>query len=209
MKILFIFRRDFRINDNTGLNYCMSIKDAIIYPIFIFTPEQIDKNKYKSDNCVQFMIESLIELNKSINITFCHGNIESVIEDIVNKNNIDIICTNTDYTPYSIKREQLIKKLATKLEIETKIFHDILLFEPGTIKTSSNLYYQKFTPFYNTTIKMKVNEPVTMKHNNIKNSDTKYKITTIKMKTFFTSNPSCNVHGGRNNAIKIINSIKR
>ena len=208
MRILFIFRRDFRINDNIGLNYCMSMKDAIIYPIFIFTPEQIDKNKYKSDNCVQFMIESLIELNKSIDITFCHGSIESVIEDIVNKNNIDMICANTDYTPYSIKREQLIKKLANKLEIETKIFHDVLLFEPGTVKTATNLYYQKFTPFYNTVIKMKVDEPITMKHNNIKNCDTKYKINTTKMKTFFISNPSCNVHGGRNNAIKIINSIK-
>jgi deoxyribodipyrimidine photolyase len=126
-----------------------------------------------------------------------------------NKNKIDIICTNTDYTPYSIKREKHIKDLANKLKIETQIFHDILLFEPGTIKTSSNQYYQKFTPFYNTVIKNKVNEPVTLKNNNIKNCDTKYKITNNKMKTFYTSNPLCNVHGGRNNAIKIIDSITR
>ena len=80
MRILFIFRRDFRSIDNIGLNSC---KNHEIYPVFIFTPEQIEnKNKYKSDNCVQFMIESLIELKKHINITFCYGHLEEVIEDI-------------------------------------------------------------------------------------------------------------------------------
>jgi len=35
---------------------------------FIFTPEQIDasKNNYKNDNCVQFMIESLKDLDKQL-----------------------------------------------------------------------------------------------------------------------------------------------
>jgi deoxyribodipyrimidine photolyase len=38
-------------------------------PIFIFTPEQINpkKNKYFSNNSVQFMIESLHELSNDIN----------------------------------------------------------------------------------------------------------------------------------------------
>ena len=38
-----------------------------IIPIFIFPPEQIDpkKNKYFSDNLVQFMCESLEELNEA------------------------------------------------------------------------------------------------------------------------------------------------
>ena len=208
MRILFIFRRDFRINDNIGLNYCASIKDAIIYPIFIFTPEQIDKNKYKSNNSVQFMITSLIELTKHINITFCHGDIDSVIKDIVNENKIDLICTNTDYTPYAIKRDEHIKTLATKLNIESKIFHDILLFEPGTIKTQTDVYYQKFTPFYNTVIQIKVKKPTTIMS---RGSYCKsiYTITKNTMKTFFNFNPDIRVHGGRSNAVKIINSITK
>ena len=63
---LFIFRRDLRIIDNNGLNllneYCKNI-----YTIFIFTPEQVGSgNKYKSDNSVQFMIESLHDLASKI-----------------------------------------------------------------------------------------------------------------------------------------------
>lgn len=49
---LFIFRRDFRVIDNVGLNLANSICKKI-YPIFIFTPEQVTgANKFKSDNSV-------------------------------------------------------------------------------------------------------------------------------------------------------------
>ena len=37
---LFIFRRDFRVIDNVGLNLANSICKRI-YPVFIFTPEQV------------------------------------------------------------------------------------------------------------------------------------------------------------------------
>ena len=54
---IFIFRRDFRIKDNTALNAAInnaSLNDinnsTKIYPIFIFTPEQITANSYKSNN---------------------------------------------------------------------------------------------------------------------------------------------------------------
>jgi deoxyribodipyrimidine photo-lyase len=63
---LFIFRRDFRVIDNIGLNLTNSLCKRI-YPVFIFTPEQVtDTNKFKSDNAVQFMIESLDDLSSQI-----------------------------------------------------------------------------------------------------------------------------------------------
>jgi deoxyribodipyrimidine photolyase len=56
---LFIFRRDLRAIDNVGLNYAMANYTNIL-PVFIFTPEQIgDSNKYRSNNAIQFMVESL------------------------------------------------------------------------------------------------------------------------------------------------------
>ena len=60
---VFIFRRSFRLKDNIGLINCLKESEEVI-PIFIFTPEQIKKNRYKSNNAVQFMIESLVYLNK-------------------------------------------------------------------------------------------------------------------------------------------------
>jgi deoxyribodipyrimidine photolyase len=63
---LFIFRRDLRIIDNNGLNL-LSGMCKNLYTIFIFTPEQVTgQNKYKSNNAVQFMIQSLANLASEI-----------------------------------------------------------------------------------------------------------------------------------------------
>ena len=62
---IFIFRRDYRLDDNTALIHALK-NSKLVIPIFIFTPEQLINNPYKSNNCVQFMIESLIELNNML-----------------------------------------------------------------------------------------------------------------------------------------------
>ena len=64
-KSIFIFRRDLRLDDNKGLLECLK-QSKVVVPIFIFTPEQLVHNDYKSDNCVQFMIESLEDLSDEL-----------------------------------------------------------------------------------------------------------------------------------------------
>jgi deoxyribodipyrimidine photo-lyase len=64
-KSIFIFRRDYRLHDNIGLIEALK-KSTSVIPIFIFTPEQVTNNPYKSDNAVQFMIESLEELDEEL-----------------------------------------------------------------------------------------------------------------------------------------------
>ena len=73
---IFIHRRDLRHRDNTTL-LKMNEKFKNITPIFIFNPNQIysEKNKYFSNNLVQFLGESLKELHasykkKNINMHF-------------------------------------------------------------------------------------------------------------------------------------------
>ena len=84
---IFIFRRDLRTIDNIGLLNCEEQK---ILPIFIFDPEQINdsKNSYFSNNCVQFMIESLIELEENIKnlggkLYFYYGSPDKVLIEII------------------------------------------------------------------------------------------------------------------------------
>jgi deoxyribodipyrimidine photo-lyase len=66
MSSLFIFTRDLRLEDNTGLIDALKNSEKVL-PVFIFDSNQItDNNSYKSSNCVQFMIECLDELNDSL-----------------------------------------------------------------------------------------------------------------------------------------------
>ena len=63
---LFIFHRDFRIIDNNSLNKLNKEVDNI-YCCFIFTPEQVSiKNKYRSLNSIQFMMECLYDWREQI-----------------------------------------------------------------------------------------------------------------------------------------------
>ena len=212
MKSIFIFRRDFRIFDNTGLIKC--IKDSQeIYPIFIFTPEQIKNNDYKSDTAVQFMIDSLFYLKKKINLTFLYGDYIKVLKNITKKYNIDAIYTNTDYTNYAIKRDKNIEIFCKKKNILFKYFHDICLFEPNSIKTQQYKVYQKFTPFYKVCLKQKVLEPIRINIDKykIKSVKSKYKVDKNEINTYFTYNKDINIIGGRKNGkniLKKLNSFK-
>ena len=120
---IFIHHRDIRYQDNTTLNVMSKDLDNII-PIFIFPPEQIDpkKNKYFSHNLVQFMCESLIELDKNYskkngNLQFFKGDNMEVLKELHKKHEISNIGFNVDYSPYAKKRDDTIKKWAKKENI--------------------------------------------------------------------------------------------
>ena len=113
---LFIFRRDFRVIDNIGLNLTNSICKHI-YPIFIFTPEQVTgANKFKSNNAVQFMIESLQDLSSQINkmgghLMCFYGHNDTIVSYLIKALDINLVCFNADYSPYAIQRELKIIKI--------------------------------------------------------------------------------------------------
>lgn len=155
---LFIFRRDFRIVDNNGL-HLLSEHCENIYTIFIFTPEQVsNSNNFKSNNAVQFMIESLEDLesqisNKNGKLYCFYGSNNKIIAQCIKQFNIDVVCFNLDYTPYAVKRDKDVMELCEDMKTYVMYDHDYYLHEPGSILSSSKKPYQKFTPYYETSIR--------------------------------------------------------
>jgi deoxyribodipyrimidine photo-lyase len=207
---LFIFRRDLRIIDNTGLNFANS-KCKHIYTIFIFTPEQVTgANKFKSDNAVQFMIESLKDLFLQINkmggklLTF-YGHNEQIVKYLINSLDIDFVCFNADYSPYAIERDTEIVKLCEKFDVPVEYGQDYYLHPPGTILNGSGQTYQKFTPFYTASLKKKVDTPARLTRIHFASTNKQLQ-NTITLETAFKRFTDLNqdvlVHGGRENAVK-------
>ena len=214
---LFIFRRDFRIIDNNGLNL-LNDRCKNIYTIFIFTPEQVGSgNKYKSDNSVQFMIESLQDLASQISKAGGHlytffGHNDKVVEDCIKAWDINIVCFNLDITPYAKERDAKIIKLCEHLKTYVMYDYDYYLHQPGTILNGSGEPYQKFTPYYESCLKKKVEAPAKMRKLHLKKSDAHIpnKITLEQALTRFTKvNPDILVHGGRPDAIKTLKTALR
>lgn len=66
---IFIFRKDFRIEDNRGLNKLNDLSKEIL-PIFIFDPYQVDidtrTRNYLSIPALRFLCESINDLENTI-----------------------------------------------------------------------------------------------------------------------------------------------
>src|SRR5581483_4623697 len=63
---LFIFHRDLRLADNHGLQAALQSSNLVI-PCFILDPRQVGPaNIYKSTNALEFMIESLHDLDTQL-----------------------------------------------------------------------------------------------------------------------------------------------
>ena len=207
---LFIFRRDLRAIDNVGLNMANSICKRI-YPIFIFTPEQVTgANKFKSDNSVQFMIESLQDLSSQISkmgghLMCFYGNNNKIVSYLIKQLDIQVVCFNADYSPYAIQRELGIIQLCDKMGVAVEYGHDYYLHPPGTIVNGQKEPYQKFTPYYNVASRKKVDAPAGLRKINFTTTN-KHLQNSISLndalKRFTKINENILVHGGRVNAIK-------
>jgi deoxyribodipyrimidine photo-lyase len=206
---LFIFHRDLRLDDNTGLiKACMESRK--VYPVFIITPIQVtDKNKFKSQNSIQFMHESLKELLKDSGqkLSIYYGDNAKVIESIIRKSKKKItkVYWNMDYTPYAKKRDIELKKMLDKHDVELILTEDHTLTPLDSIKTDAGNPYTKYTPYKNKAKKVKVHEPVhftkTMLSKLTKLNDSE---DLGMLEKFYEMNPLINVHGGRSFGLKII-----
>lgn len=219
-RALFLFRRDLRLDDNTGLLYALKNAD-VVYPVFVFDKKQIDpeKNKFFGSNCVQFMCESLEDLDKQIKdkggagLTTYHGNYPEIIEQIITAIEPNLLCVNMDYTPYAIERDNLIKAACLKHNVEFKSFEDICLLskERATSGLGEGTFYKKFTPFYNRMIHYKIPMPEECKLR--KFADEKVFLDDVTVedfgKKFYEYNEHLEVRGGRTKALEILANIGR
>lgn len=215
---LFIFRRDLRIHDNTGLLAALDQSESVI-PCFVFDPRQIgNKNSYRSTNCMQFMLESLQELDselkkrKSQLITLM-GEAENVIAQLLKKLPIEAVFINKDYTPFSIKRDKALERACKKSNCDFYTFDDALLVAPEKFANKQGKPYTVFTPFFKAARQKNVPKPVTTVPKNFytKNITLKQidlnKELTKNGSILKTTNPELLVHGGRKESTKILNKL--
>lgn len=209
---LFIFRRDLRLEDNTGLIFALKNAKKVI-PCFIFTPEQIKKNPYRSDRCLQFMIESLEDLgvalkDKKGKLYLFFDKPEIAVASCIKKLKIDAVIVNKDYTPYSIKRDRKIETLCKKEGIPFHAFDDALLHPPETTLKSDGKPYTIFTPFFRNASRLKVALPAPNRLSNYYSAPIPFdESDRLYSKILPKRLPQSK--GGRTAALKILKNLKK
>jgi deoxyribodipyrimidine photo-lyase len=210
-KALFIFRRDLRLEDNTGLIFALeNAKEVIV--CFIFTPEQIEGNSYRSDHCLQFMIESLQDLEKRVRakkgkLYLFYGKPEQIVAKCIDKLGVDAVIVNQDYTPYSIKRDSKIKDTCQKSDVFFASFEDLLLHPVHTTLKADGKPYTIFTPFYKNASRLKVVPPLANRHKNYYSRVIPFAEGPTLYKKILPQQ-SLQEKGGRTAALKILKKLK-
>ncbi len=161
---LFLFHRDLRLEDNTGLMNAMQKSERVI-PAFIFDPRQTGEHPYRSNNGLQFLMESLDVLHdhfaqKGVPLFFFSGLPHEVIGTLRNTAKISAVFSNRDYTPFSRKRDGEIEAVCRKNGMGFHVSGDVLLHEPEEVLKKDGSPYTVFTPFFNSAGKHEIRLPV-------------------------------------------------
>ena len=147
---IFWFRRDLRLYDNVGLFHALS-KSNNVYTIFIFDKD-ITKNLNKDDYRLSFIIEQIKLMNEKLkkyecSINIFYGKPLDVFKNIISKTEVEKIVFNKDYEPYAIKRDDAIKELVTKNNIEFIGYKDHVIFEENEVVKDNGDPYVVYTPY--------------------------------------------------------------
>ena len=160
----FWFRRDLRLEDNTGLYYALKEQRDVI-PFFIFDKNILSELKNKVDLRVQFIHSELYNLKHELNqlgsdLIISYGDPLIIWEEWIQKYSLTAIYCNRDYEPYSIQRDKAIERLCISYSASFKHNKDQLIFEADEVKKEDGSPYTVFTAYKNkwlTTLKSQQN----------------------------------------------------
>jgi deoxyribodipyrimidine photo-lyase len=163
MKSLFIFRRDLRLKDNSGLLKALT-ESAEVLPAFIFDPRQTGRHHYRSESALQFMIASLRELDRELRakgsrLYLFQGPAEKVVAALLRSEGLGAVYCNRDYTPFSRRRDEAIAAACREKNATFVPVGDSLLHEPEDVAKADGGPYAVFTPFFNAARALAVGTP--------------------------------------------------
>jgi deoxyribodipyrimidine photo-lyase len=153
--ILFWFRRDLRLKDNTGLYHALKLAQKLelkVLPIFIFDKMILDKLEDKADRRVDFIHQTITELQavlteKGKSLWVHYGHPTEAIEALKKQYQIHSLFTNQDYEPYGINRDAQIATNLAKEKIEFHAYKDQVIFEKSEVTKEDGKPYTVFTPY--------------------------------------------------------------
>jgi len=155
-KAIFWFRRDLRLEDNTGLTRALAENDTVI-PIFIFD-ELILNELPKNDPRISFIYQRLFILNETLRtngsgLLILKGDPVKIWAELLKHKTFDSVYSNRDYEPYANERDKSIEALLKHESIGFYQFKDQVIFEGGEILKDNGLPYHMFTPYKNKWLK--------------------------------------------------------
>jgi deoxyribodipyrimidine photo-lyase len=148
---VFLFRRDLRLADNSGLIAAMQASKQVI-PVFIVDPGLVAS--WSNANVrLSFLASALKNLDQAIanhggRLQVLQGDPAEVLSKLLNQHKINGVYTNRDYTPLARSRDKQLKSACESRGVVFHSYADQLLNEPEAVTKADGLPYTVFTPYF-------------------------------------------------------------
>jgi len=157
VRCAFVFRRDLRLYDNTGLMLAGEECNEVI-PIFFLDPRQVEDNPYLSPRALEFMLQSLENLDEELQDLGSRLHVVKAIpEALIGKIQVEAVYLNYDYTPFSRARDEGMKEALRAKGKKLISSEDLLLTGRDFFEREGP--FTVFTHFYRRAKALKVREP--------------------------------------------------
>lgn len=150
------FRRDLRVTDNAALH--MALKACRqLHCVFVFDTDILD-DLPRADRRVEFIRESLVELNRDLRqlsaqdatgLIIQHAKAVDVIAPLARELGAQAVFAAHDYEPQSERRDAKVRDDLASIGIDFQTCKDHVIFERQEILTQGGTPYGVFTPYKN------------------------------------------------------------
>jgi deoxyribodipyrimidine photo-lyase len=149
--VIFWFRRDLRLEDNSGLYHALKSGWPVL-PLFIFDTNILEELEEKADRRVDFIHRQVTALHKALEaygstLQVYHGRPDDAFKKIIGRYDVQAVYTNRDYEPYAIQRDKGIAAFLNANGTEFRSFKDQVIFEQAEIVKDNREPYTVFTPY--------------------------------------------------------------
>lgn len=148
---IFWFRRDLRLEDNTGLYHAYE-QEKNVLPLFIFDRNILDELEDKKDGRVTFIHNQIKKISEDLksfdsSLLVKYGKPLEIWQQLLEEYEVENVYTNRDYEPYAKERDEAVKKLLKSNGVQFLDFKDQVVFEKDEIQNGSGGFYKVFTPY--------------------------------------------------------------
>ena len=157
------FRRDLRVEDNAALHHALKSCRQVLC-VFVFDREILD-HLPKADRRVEFIRESLVDLNQQIRhlaeingiagagLMVRHAVAGDAVPLLSSQLGVNAVFANHDYEPQALARDAKVQALLDAQGIAFHTFKDHVIFEKSEVLTLAAKPYSVFTPYKNAWLK--------------------------------------------------------
>ncbi|MBK8338275.1 MAG: deoxyribodipyrimidine photo-lyase [Sterolibacteriaceae bacterium] len=147
------FRRDLRDADHAALSHALAEFERV-FCVFVFDSEILDALPTRADRRVEFIRESLVELDARLReqgggLIVRHGRARSEIPRLAHELAVAAVFCNRDYEPQALARDAAVADALQAQGVALRTFKDQVIFERREVLSGGGKPFSVFTPYRN------------------------------------------------------------